>query len=109
MTTCLTKIGGANAGGPRQGAILLGCTGPAASSDTFTFSRKRHVEMDGKVADAVLGRFQKDKEQFVMKAAPRKGARDAARPSHSQDQTRLNAETQRNAEKMKSLRIWLAL
>src|ERR1035437_8496909 len=56
MTACLTKIGRANAGGPRQGAILLGCTGPAASSDTFTFSRKRHVEMDGKVADAVLGR-----------------------------------------------------
>ena len=55
MTTCLTKIGGANAGGPRQGAILLGCTGPAASSDTFIFSRKRHVEVDGKVADAVLG------------------------------------------------------
>jgi hypothetical protein len=94
MTTCLTKIGRANAGGPRQGAILLGCTGPAASSDTFTFSRKRHVEVDGKVADAVLGRFQKDKEQFVMKAAPRKGARDATRPSHSQDQTRLNAAAQ---------------
>ena len=39
---------------------LLGYTGPAESPDTFTFSRERHVEVDGKVADAVLGRFQKD-------------------------------------------------
>ena len=39
---------------------LLGYTGPAASADTFTFSRERHVEVDGKVADAVLGRFQED-------------------------------------------------
>ena len=76
MTACLTKIGRANAGGPRQGAILLGCTGPAASSDTFTFSRKRHVEMDGKVADAVLGRFQKGKEQFVT-VLEGKSARDS--------------------------------
>jgi hypothetical protein len=44
---------------------LLGYTGPAASSDTYTFSRERHVEVDGKVADAVLGRFQKDKTQFM--------------------------------------------
>jgi hypothetical protein len=34
---------------------LLGYTGPAASADTFTFSRERHVDVDGKVADAVLG------------------------------------------------------
>jgi hypothetical protein len=39
---------------------LLGYTGPAGSADTFTFSRERHVEVDGKVADAVLGRFQKN-------------------------------------------------
>ena len=45
---------------------LLRYTGPAESPDTFTFSRERHVEVDGKVADAVLGRFQKDKEQFMM-------------------------------------------
>src|SRR5437773_6959463 len=43
---------------------LLGYTGPGASADTFTFSRERHVEVDGKVADAVLGRFQKDNEQI---------------------------------------------
>src|ERR1019366_2584781 len=54
---------------------LLGYTGPAASADTFTFSRERHVEVDGKVADAVLGRFQKDKEQFVA-VLEGKGARD---------------------------------
>ena len=44
---------------------LLDYTGPAGSADTFTFSREWHVEVDGKVADAVLGPFQKDKEQFV--------------------------------------------
>jgi hypothetical protein len=54
---------------------LLGYTGPAGSGDTFTFSRERHVEVDGKVADAVLGRFQKDKAQFVA-VLEGKGARD---------------------------------
>jgi hypothetical protein len=54
---------------------LLGYTGPAASADSFTFSRERHVEVDGKVADAVLGRFQKDKEKFVA-VLEGKGARD---------------------------------
>ena len=41
----------------------------------YTLSRERHVEVDGKVADAVLGRFQKDKEQFVA-VLEGKGARD---------------------------------
>ena len=36
----------------------LSTTCPAASADTYTLSRERHVEVDGKVADAVLGRFQ---------------------------------------------------
>ena len=54
---------------------LLGYTGPAESPDTFTFSRERHVEVDGKVADAVLGRFQKGKDQFVA-VLEGKGARD---------------------------------
>ena len=49
---------------------LLGCTGPAGPAGNFSFSRERHVEVDGKVADAVLGRFQKDKEQFEMKPMP---------------------------------------
>ncbi|MGO9199693.1 MAG: Eco57I restriction-modification methylase domain-containing protein [Limisphaerales bacterium] len=54
---------------------LLGYTGPAETADTFTFSRERHVEVDGKVADAVLGRFQKGKEQFVA-VLEGKGPRD---------------------------------
>jgi hypothetical protein len=37
---------------------LLGYTGPAESPDTFTFSRERHIELEGKVADAVLGPFE---------------------------------------------------
>ncbi|MCX6923083.1 MAG: hypothetical protein NT154_07725 [Verrucomicrobia bacterium] len=44
---------------------LLGYTGPAGTVDAYTLSRERHVEVDGKFADAVLGRFQKDKEQFI--------------------------------------------
>jgi hypothetical protein len=36
---------------------LLGYTGPAEAADTYTLSRERHVEVDGKFADAVLGRF----------------------------------------------------
>ena len=54
---------------------LLGYTGPAATADAYTLSRERHVEVDGKVADAVLGRFLKDKEQFVA-VLEGKGARD---------------------------------
>jgi hypothetical protein len=53
----------------------LSTTVPAASAYTFTFSRERHVEVNGKVADAVLGRFQKGKEQFVA-VLEGKGARD---------------------------------
>jgi hypothetical protein len=51
---------------------------PSAPTDVggyYTLSRERHVEVDGKVADAVLGRFQKDKEQFVA-VLEGKGARD---------------------------------
>jgi hypothetical protein len=54
---------------------LLGYTSPAASGDSYTLSRERYVEVVGKVADAVLGRFQKDKEQFVA-VLEGKGARD---------------------------------
>ena len=38
---------------------LLGCAGPAELGDTFTFTRERHVEVDGKVADAVVSRVPK--------------------------------------------------
>jgi hypothetical protein len=48
----------------------LSDTDPAESPDTFTCSRERHVAVDGKVADAVLGRFQKGQEQFMMQAMP---------------------------------------
>ncbi len=49
---------------------LLGYTGPAETTDTHTLSWERHVEVDGEFADAVLGRFQKDKEQFMMQPMP---------------------------------------
>src|ERR1051326_5815860 len=52
---------------------LLGYMGPAGAADAFTFSRERHVEVDGKVADGVVGRFQKDREEFVA-VLERKGA-----------------------------------
>jgi hypothetical protein len=48
----------------------LSDAGPAAATNAYTLSRERHVEVHGKVADAVLGRFQKDKEQFVMGPMP---------------------------------------
>jgi hypothetical protein len=47
----------------------------AESPDTYTLSRERQVEVYGKVADAVLGRFQKDKEQFIA-VLEGKGTRD---------------------------------
>jgi hypothetical protein len=48
----------------------LSGTGHAESPDTFTLSRDRHVEVDGKVPDAVLSRFQKDKQQFMTGPTP---------------------------------------
>ena len=54
---------------------LLGYTRPAGAADTFTLSRETHVEVDGKFADAVLGRFQKDQQQFIV-ALEGKGTRD---------------------------------
>jgi methylase of polypeptide subunit release factors len=54
---------------------LLGYTGPAEGADTYSISRERHVEVDGEFADAVLGRFQKDKEQFIA-VLEGKGTRD---------------------------------
>ena len=54
---------------------LLGYSGSAGPGETFTLSRERHVEVDGKFADAVLGRFQQDKAQFII-AVEGKGTRD---------------------------------
>lgn len=54
---------------------LLGYAGPAGPEGTFTLSRERHVEVDGNVADAVLGRFGQGKEKFVV-VLEGKGTRD---------------------------------
>ena len=54
---------------------LLGYTGPAEAPDSYTLSRERHVEVDGEFADAVLGRFGKEKAQFIT-AVEGKGTRD---------------------------------
>jgi hypothetical protein len=70
---------------------LLSYTGPAGSADTFTFSRERHVEIDGKFADAVLGRFQKGNDQFVA-VLEGKGARDPL--DHPFGGRRMSAEDQ---------------
>ena len=48
----------------------LSNTVPAEPADSYTLSRERHVEVDGEFADAVLGRFQKDKEQFMIEPTP---------------------------------------
>ena len=70
----------------------LSGTGPAESPDTFTLSRARRVEVHDKVPDAVLGRFQKDKEPFIA-VVEGKGARDpldrpfAGRPMSAVDHT----------------------
>jgi hypothetical protein len=54
---------------------LLGYTGPAEAPDAYTLSQQKHVEVDGKFADAVLGRFGKAKAQFIT-AVEGKGTRD---------------------------------
>ena len=54
---------------------LLGYSGPAGPTDTFTLSRETHVEVDGQFADAVLGRFHAEEKRFVV-ALEGKGTRD---------------------------------
>ena len=39
---------------------------PADDPDRHTISREKHVQVDGKFADAVLGDFREAKEQFVV-------------------------------------------
>ena len=53
---------------------LLGYTRPADGASRYTISRERHVEVDGKVADAVLGDF--NGQQRMVVAMEGKGARD---------------------------------
>lgn len=54
---------------------ILGYCRPADSPERFTISREKHVQVDGKYADAVLGDFRPGKEQFIV-ALEGKGPRD---------------------------------
>ena len=54
---------------------LLGYTRPADGSEVYTLSREKHVQVDGKFADAVLGRFGDSVEQPVV-ALEGKGLKD---------------------------------
>lgn len=54
---------------------VLGYRGPSGAEASYTFSREKHVEVDGKVADAVLGRFGPEGHE-VLVAVEGKGARD---------------------------------
>ncbi len=44
---------------------LLGYSGPASSEDHYTISREQLVKVDGKFADAVIGRFGTKPPEFV--------------------------------------------
>ncbi|MCX6864923.1 MAG: hypothetical protein NTV46_01650, partial [Verrucomicrobia bacterium] len=54
---------------------LLGYTRPAGSPDSYTLSRETKVVVDGQQADAVLGRFLPDKQEYIV-ALEGKGTRD---------------------------------
>ncbi len=54
---------------------LLGYTRPADGGERFTISREKHIEVDGKFADAVLGSFRADQEEFFV-ALEGKGPKD---------------------------------
>ena len=54
---------------------LLDYTRPAESPDCYTLSRETHVVVDGQKADAVLGRFLPDKQEYIV-AIEGKGTRD---------------------------------
>ncbi len=44
----------------------LGYMRPADSAARFTISREKHVQVDGKFADAVLGNFRPGAEEFIV-------------------------------------------
>ena len=54
---------------------LLSYTRPADGGNVYTLSREKHVEVDGKFADAVLGQFGDHSEQPVI-ALEGKGPKD---------------------------------
>ena len=60
----------------------LGYTRPADHPDRFTISREKHVQIDGKFADAVLGDFQANHEKFVI-ALEGKGPTDPLDRQHA--------------------------
>lgn len=45
---------------------LLGYTRPADGSPRYTISREKHVQVDGKSADAVLGDFGRGQDRFLV-------------------------------------------
>jgi hypothetical protein len=55
--------------------LTHGRNAPTAVGGYYTLSRECHVEVEGEFADAVLGRFQKDKAEFIV-ALEGKGTRD---------------------------------
>jgi len=54
---------------------LLGYTAPAGSRNFFTLSRETHIVVDGQVADAALGRFGGEHQEFIV-AVEGKSTRD---------------------------------
>jgi hypothetical protein len=60
---------------------VLGCRGPADrdAAGRYTMSRERHVEVDGKFADAVLGTVGIE-PPTITAAVEDKGPRELARP-----------------------------
>lgn len=54
---------------------LLGYTRAVDSKDRYTFTREKHVAVDGKYADAVLGDFRPGQDRFTV-AVEGKGPKD---------------------------------
>src|SRR5262245_26650421 len=54
---------------------LLGDAGPVDGAERYTFAREKHVQVDGKFADAVLGDFRPGHNRIVA-AVEGKGPKD---------------------------------
>lgn len=61
---------------------VLGYSGPATETTRFTFSREKYVEVEGEFADAVLGRFAAQRNEFVV-ALEGKGPKDPIDRPHA--------------------------
>jgi hypothetical protein len=59
---------------------LLGYTRPADGGPRYTISREKHVQVDGKFADAVLGDFGRGPDRFIV-ALEGKGAEGPVGPA----------------------------